>query len=270
MHHAELIEPSQAERDTAYNNSAAVVNSAAQMQDFEARSAALAQRPGAQLDLRYGPRPRQQFDYFAGPAQADTLLFIHGGYWQMRHKNSFRFAVEGALAQGLSAALIGYTLAPEADVQAIAEEVQQAITAVSAYATSQGQSGRILLCGWSAGGHLTALAMAHAAVVAGLGISGIYDLEPIRHTYLNQALQLSQTDARALSPLYLQPISSKPFITAYGTAELATLQNQSRVFAEALQGSLVAVEGADHFSILNALAQPHGKLLRALLDYPTV
>jgi len=199
MHHADFLQLSQAQRDAAYNNSAAVANSTAQMQAFEARSAVLAQHAGAQLDLRYGPLPRQQFDFFAGPAHADTLLFIHGGYWQMRHKNSFRFVVEGALAQGLSAALIGYTLAPAARLQDITAQVHSGISAVSAHAQSQGHSGRIRLCGWSAGGHLTALSMAHAAVVAGLGISGIYDLEPIRHTYLNHALQLSDTEARALA-----------------------------------------------------------------------
>lgn len=270
MHHADFLPLSQAERDAAYNNTAAVATSAAQLQDFEARSAQLAQRPGAQLDLPYGALVRQQFDFFAGQPGADTVLFIHGGYWQMRHKNGFRFVVEGALKEGLSAALIGYTLAPEASLQDIVIEVLSGTSAVSAHAQRHGHSGRIHLCGWSAGGHLTAMAMQHPAVVSGLGISGIYDLEPLRHTYLNTALQLTQADALALSPLHLPVATGKRFVTAYGTAELTALQIQSQAYAAYAAGPLVPLEGADHFSILNALATPDGALLHAWLKNQTI
>lgn len=270
MHHTDFLQLSQAERDAAYNNTAAVATSAAQLQEFELRSAQLAQRPGAQLDLPYGPLERQEFDFFPNQAGADTVLFIHGGYWQMRHKNGFRFVAQGALAQGLNAALIGYTLAPAASLQDIVAQVQAGISAVSTHAKQHGHSGRIHLCGWSAGGHLTAMAMGHPAVVTGLGISGIYDLEPIRHTYLNTALQLHEANAHALSPLHLPVQPDKRFVTAYGTAELAALQSQSHHFAAYAAGPLVPVEGADHFSILNALAAPDGALLHAWLHNPTI
>lgn len=258
---------SQAQRDAAYDNTKAVTTSAALLQDFEARSAQMAQQPGAQLDLRYGPAERQQFDFFADPnvTGRDTVLFIHGGYWQMRHKNTFRFVVEGALQQGHSAALIGYTLAPQANLSTIASQVLSGISAVSAHARSQGHSGRIRLCGWSAGGHLTALSMAHPAVVAGLGISGIYELEPIRHTYLNAALQLSAAEAFALSPIHQKQALAKPFTTAYGTGELPQLQAQSQAYVRKHSGTLLPIASANHFSILDALAKADGALLQALL-----
>ncbi|MEG2632295.1 MAG: alpha/beta hydrolase, partial [Comamonas sp.] len=103
----------QALRDAAYDNTAAVRDSAAQLAGFDARSAALLARAAGDIDQRYGAAERQVFDCFTGRADAPTLLFIHGGYWQMRHKNSFRFVAEGALALGLNAALLGYTLAPQ-------------------------------------------------------------------------------------------------------------------------------------------------------------
>ena len=265
-----LLDWPQALRDAAYDNTAAVRDSAAQLADFEARSAALVARAGGHLDIRFGPAERQGYEYFSGPSGAPTLLFVHGGYWQMRHKNSFRFVVEGALARGLHAALVGYTLAPQARLTQIVQDVQQGIAAVRAQALALGGSGDILLCGWSAGGHLTALGLACEGVRAGLGISGIYDLAPVQHTYLNAALQLTATEVRMLSPLHL-PRVDKPFITAFGTAELPQLQAQSLAFARHREGcaaALVRVEGADHFSILNALAQPDGELLQSLVGLP--
>ena len=262
-----MLDSLQALRDAAYDNTAAVRDSAAQLASFEARSAALAARCAGQLDQRFGPAERQCFDYFTGPAGAPTLLFIHGGYWQMRHKNTFRFVAEGALARGLHAALVGYTLAPQASLTQIVQEVQQGIAAVRAHALAQGGSADILLCGWSAGGHLTALGLGCEGVRAGLGISGIYDLAPLQLTYLNRALQLTPDEVRTLSPLHLAPVD-KSFVTAYGTAELPQLQAQSLAFArhrEGLPGALVAIEGADHFSILNALADARGRLLEEFM-----
>lgn len=262
-----LLDLPQGARDAAYDNTKAVANSAQQLADFEVRSAALAAHPQALLDLPYGPLPRQLLDYWTGDASAPTMLFIHGGYWQMRHKNTFRFVAKGALQHGVHAALIGYTLAPQACLTQIVHEVEQGIAAVRQQALAAGGSGRILLCGWSAGGHLTAMGMACDGVVAGLGLSGIYELEPVRHTFLNHALQLTEAEVAQLSPLRL-PVADKPLMLAYGTAELVQLQAQSLALAQhrrAAPGTCLAVQGADHFSILNALADPQGVALQALL-----
>jgi len=255
------------ERDAAYDNTAAVGNSAQQLADFENRSRLLLTQVACQADLRYGPNERQLFDYFPGERNAPTLVFIHGGYWQMRHKNTFRFVVEGALKHGLNAALIGYTLAPQASLAQIVQEVRQGIAAVCAHAANNGGSKHIFISGWSAGGHLAALGLESEAVVAGLGISGIYDLAPIRLTYLDRALQLTEQDTQRYSPIALSPVE-KPLVIAFGTQELAQLQSQSLAFSdyrENLPGHILPVIGADHFSILNSLADPEGCLLQALL-----
>ncbi|MBF6631599.1 MAG: alpha/beta hydrolase [Comamonas sp.] len=259
-----------AARRAAYDNTSAVANSAAQLADFEARSAAMVDTTAAHWDLPYGMSERQKFDFLGAHPGAATLLFIHGGYWQMRHKNNFRFVVQGALENGLNAALVGYTLAPQATLTQIVQEVRDGIAAVRAHALQNGASDRILLCGWSAGGHLTAMCLDAPGVVAGLGISGIYDLGPIQHNYLNAALQLSDDEVQGLSPLRL-PVVNKPFVTAYSTAELAQLQAQSQAFAAYRKASIadavLPVLGADHFSILNALASRDGVLLQALLQH---
>jgi len=49
-----------------------------------------------ELDLRYGDTPRERLDFYAsGKPKAPTLLFIHGGYWQMNDKEDFNFIAEG-------------------------------------------------------------------------------------------------------------------------------------------------------------------------------
>jgi arylformamidase len=256
------------ERDAAYDNTAAVFDSGRQLAGFESRSLALVGKADCWKDVRYGPAERQVFDYFPAGARAPTVLFIHGGYWQMRHKDTFRFVANGPLAHGINAALIGYTLAPQASLRAIVDEVVQGVEAVRAFARGHGASGDILLCGWSAGGHLTALGLACDGVVAGVGISGIYDLAPLRMTYLNRALQLSDEDVRTLSPISL-PRTDKAFWTAFGTGELPQLQAQSLAFSAyraGFPGGTLAIKGADHFSILDELADPGGAVMRTLCN----
>lgn len=265
-----LLHLDDAARRAAYDNTSAVANSAAQLAEFEARSAAILQKTAADWDVSYGALERQKFDFIPGKKAAATLLFIHGGYWQMRHKNTFRFIAEGALQHGLNVALVGYILAPQATLTQIVQEVRDGIAAVRTHAVQAGGADRILLCGWSAGGHLTAMCLDAPGVVAGLGISGIYDLGPIAHNYLNHALQLTDAEIAQLSPLRL-PVVDKPFVTAYGTAELPQLQAQSQAFAayrSAQQSDLLMpIDGADHFSILNALASKDGALLQALIKH---
>jgi arylformamidase len=256
--------------DAAYNNSKAVANSAAIVAEWEQRSAALrASHPHSQLDMRYGGAERNRIDLLEARPGAPLLVFIHGGYWQMRAKETFTFIAAGPLARGISVALVGYTLAPEKRLDEIVTEVSAALDFLAA-----GRSG-LYVSGWSAGGHLTAMAIGHPAVRGGVAISGLYDLEPIRLSYLNEKLRLDEPEALRNSPLHrLAEGGAKPLVVAYGTAELAELQRQSQVFVAArehagLPTRQLPLAGHDHFTILEELASPQGALtgaLRTLLD----
>jgi acetyl esterase/lipase len=252
--------------DAAYNNSAAVKNSTKLLADFQARSDSLRAAQGRYLDLRYGPAERNRIDYFAADARGPVLVFIHGGYWQMRAKENFSFLAAGPLAHGIHVALIGYTLAPEKRLDGIVAEVRAAIAwLVERVARFGGDPARIYVSGWSAGGHLTAMTLNEPAVKGGLAISGIYDLEPIRLCYVNDKLKLDADEARRLSPLLHLPRSSPPLVAACGDDELPELQRQSETFAAArvragLPGRLVRLAGHNHFTILDELANPAGAL----------
>ncbi len=264
-------EMSRAERDAAYNNSAAVPNSpalnAARIADSAACRAAW---PGS-LDVPYGPAERQRWDIFpaADPA-APCFVFIHGGYWQRNTREEFACLGAGLRAHGWSVALPGYTLAPGATMTAINAEIHAALDWLAANGPAHGIAGPVLLSGWSAGGHLTAMALGHARVTAGLAISGLFELGPMRDTALNDALRLTDEEIVTLSPLRL-PSVAKPLAITYGTAELPPLVADSRALhakraAAHLPGALVPAPGADHFTIVEELRRPDGLLVRAAIE----
>lgn len=266
--------------DAAYNNSAAVADSPALLADFQARSDRMRADRGRTLDLRYGPAERNRIDYFAADTRGPVLMFIHGGYWQMRAKENFSFLARGPLAHGIHVAFPGYTLAPGISLRGIVDEIRAAIAWLASHAEDHGgDAQRIFVAGWSAGGHLTAMALDQPAVQGGLAISGIFDLEPIRLSYLNEKLHLDEVEARRLSPLHhlTSPLSRSrpaPLMLACGGAELPELQRQSAVYAQARQdaglpGRLTTLGGHNHFTILEELASPDGALTNLLRELMT-
>src|SRR6185503_9974432 len=226
---------------------------------WQQRSARVRDKYPDGLDLRYGPAPRNRIDFFAAKKDSPLLVFIHGGYWQMREKETFAFLVPGPLAHGISVAMVGYTLAPEKRLDGIVGEIRTAISYLDSRAN------RLIVSGWSAGGHLAAMAMQMPAVNAGLAISGLYDLEPIRHCYVNDKLRLDRLEAERNSPIS-QPAFSEPITIAYGKKELPELCRQSEEYAKKVpQAKLLALPNHDHFTILEELASPNGALTREVV-----
>jgi len=256
---------SRAERDSAYNNSAAVADSANYVARWTADSAAFRAAHSKFLDIPYAPRERTKWDLFpTADVNAPCLVHIHGGYWQRNSREVFSCLAEGVARHGWSAALPGYTLAPDASLTAIVAELRLALDWLQEHRTSYNVGGPIVLSGWSAGGHLAALLLDHACVAAGLAISGVYELGPIRDIYLNEKLRLTDEEVSTLSPLRLAQ-SAKPLDIAYGTKELPALVESSRALhakraALHLPGSLVSAPGHDHFTIMETLRDPAGLL----------
>ena len=258
-----------ATRSAAYDNGAAVENSAARLAGWRARSAAVRQSAEAKLDLVYGPKPRNRIDLFeSGSDAAPLLAFVHGGYWQRNAKEDFACMAIGPLARGCDVALIGYTLAPEATLGVIVEEIRAALRFLRWRDAAAGVSRRLIVSGWSAGGHLAALSLCWPEVDAAVSISGIHDLEPLRGTSIGDPLHLTDLEIADLSPI--RQTASGPVTIAFGLDELPELCRQSVAYHEVLRdrGSaamLLAIAKADHFSILDELMEPGGVLTRAIV-----
>ena len=161
----------------AYDNGAAVANSAAQLARWRGLSASMRDERPATLDLRYGPLPRNGIDLFAcGRPDAPLLAFIHGGWWMRNAKEGFACMAAGPLALGMDVATIGYTLAPDASLTRIAAEVREALTFLRR--RDRDRRRPVVVSGWSAGGHLAALTADAPEVDGCLAISGAFDLAP--------------------------------------------------------------------------------------------
>ena len=144
-----------------------------------------------------------------------------------------------------------------------------------------GDRNRITISGHSAGGHLVAMLLATDweafgglpadAVKAGCGISGLYDLEPIRLCYLNDVLDLTPETARRNSPVQLRPSIPRPALIVVGGNEGPEYfrQSQDLVSAWRTHGvpcELMDMAGHDHFSIMGELERPDSTLSRAILS----
>ncbi len=263
--------------DAAYNNSAAVADNPAWLESWRTRSASIRSivrhdAKGMRLDIPYAPQERTKLDYFpSGENNAPLLVFIHGGYWIRNSRDMFSFLAAGPNAHGVNFISVGYTLAPQAKLTQIAGEIDQSLTWLADHASELGfDRDRIFISGWSAGGHLAALAGGHSAVAGALPISGIFDLEPLSLNYVNDTLQFTPSEIEMLSPFRRLGKAKVPMRLVAGGNELPELQRQTRDYAQAARtlGLKVRDEvlpGHHHFSILDELAKPDGGITRELL-----
>jgi len=256
----------QEQLDLGFNNTLHVPETATIVAEWERLSAGMRAQYPQSLDLRYGPRERNRIDFLKVKDGAPTLVFIHGGYWQTRAKENFTFCAAGPLAHGINVALIGYTLAPDASLDQIVDEVRGGIDYLATELPALGgDPNRMIVSGWSAGGHLSSMSLGHPQIKAGLLISGIYDLEPIRHSYLNAKLNLDDVTIQRNSPLRNPGGVNKPLVMVAGSGELPLLRKQSADYAghRAAYGLPVLYEeipGANHFTMMDELASPSGRL----------
>lgn len=265
--------------DRGYNLRARVPEHPAIFQRWADDSRAARDRLGGRLDLPYGAGERQRIDLFA-PAQAGApvLAFVHGGYWQALSRQDFSYLAPAFVARGIAFAAIGYDLCPTVTLDRIVEEIAEALAWLHTQAGDLGlDPARIHVAGHSAGGHLTAMmavtdwaarGLPADLVKSGTAISGVFDMEPIRHTYLNKALSLDEEAARRLSPLHAIPDQGPPLILAVGGDETSEFLRQQADFHAAwttrgLKGRTIDLPGLHHFDAVDRLGDPRSPLFQA-------
>lgn len=262
------------ELDLQYNARAAIPDFQDYFDRFDRAALAVREAHPHLADVPYGEHALQTFDFFPASSNGRPLLaFIHGGYWRSLDKDTFSHVAAPYLAANVNVALLNYRLAPAAKMGDIAADCARALRQLYAKSGALGfDPDAIWLMGHSAGGHLAALMAALGAVpVRGVcGISGLYDLEPIRLTYLNETLHLSPGDAAQASPLRLPLPNDARALLVAGELESAEFRRQRDTYAAGLRQSghevmVDTIPGAHHLGVIDAAADPDSALTRAML-----
>lgn len=235
-------------------------------------------------DIRYGSGPQETFDFYpANTTDAPVHLFIHGGYWRGEDKANFGFVARDLAARGVAVVLANYDLCPNVAIEDITAECVRCVHYVATHAETLGvDASRLTVSGHSAGGHLVAKLLAHdwsdhfdAYPIRGaIAISGLFDLEPVRHISINEVVRLTAASARANSPLFDPPPPNMPLLLVVGGDESEGFHEQTRLYAAHCQQAGVAAQtaapaGYNHFAVLEALFLEQGELFAAVHELAT-
>lgn len=262
--------------DDAFNNMAHVKGSDALPGFWAARAKEYRDGPGRiETDIAYGTAEREVFDLVLPDETPEGLVvFVHGGFWMRLDKSYWTDLAEGARARGWAVCIPSYTLTPALSISGITRQIGTAIEAAAARI-----DGPIRLSGHSAGGHLVTRMMCADSplppvirdrIESCLSISGLHDLRPFLKTKMNQTLRLTDAEARAESPVLLEPALPVQLTCWVGGAERPEFIRQSRLMAMIWEGldanTSVQIEaGHDHFTILEALKDPASAMCTTLL-----
>jgi len=209
----------------------------------------------------HGADPRQFAESLLAPAatpHADAAVvpaFIHGGYWRAFAAADQRALMTPLLGVAGRAGNIEYRLMPGARIAALIDDV---CAGVSALVDADPRGRKLLLIGHSAGAHLALEAARRPetrAKIAGVfALSGIYDLRPIRWTFLQAEIALTDSEVAAHSPLDDPPDIALRI--GLGADETSEYHRQARALSAAAGAPVLLEPGADHMAVLPALADP--------------
>ena len=264
--------------DVQYNNRARIPDHAALFERWrEASGLARQGSPGALLNQAYGEHPDERSDVFpSSQPGAPILVFIHGGYWRSLSKDDHSFVAPALVQAGATVVLPEYSLCPAVSIEQIALQMAQALAWVYRHASDWGgDPKRIVLAGHSAGGHLAAMLLCcrwrdlgpdlpPQLVHGALSISGLFDLEPLRHTpFLKDDLRLTPASVKRLSPAFF-PRPKRPLMAVVGVEESEEFLRQNLLIRHQWGPSAVpiceTVAYCHHLNIVNGLADPASRL----------
>ena len=270
--------------DSQDNNRALVPDHGQHLSHWADASAQVRQTHPAGLDLPYGNGSSERLDVFAPRGRprrglAPVLVFLHGGYWRSLDKADHSFVAPAFTARGACVVVPNYALCPAVTIPDITVQMVRALAWVHRHIRDWGgDPARIVVAGHSAGGQLAAMMLAcewprvgrdlPAGLVQGaLSISGLFDLDPLRHTpFLRDSLRLTPAQARRASPAHLPAPAQGRLYAVVGGHESGEFLRQNQLIQQAWGPQRVqvceALPGLNHFSVLSALVQPRHRLHR--------
>ncbi|MCY4469578.1 MAG: alpha/beta hydrolase [Thiotrichales bacterium] len=264
-----------------FNPRATARNVDARVAAYADASAATRARLDPVLDVRYGSGEKETLDIFPADApNAPVHLFIHGGYWRAMDKSNYSFIADVFHPAGATTVLVNYDLCPTVTLDTIVAQTMRSIVwTFRNIAQYGGDPNRLYVSGNSAGGHLTAMALAHDWEAEGLPgdiikgaipVTGVFDCEPVPDITVNELVRLDRETARRLSPLRNPPRRALPVLVAVGGAEPRLWIGMSKDYAalcreHGLECEYMELPGHDHFDIARAVGDAESPLAQAML-----
>ncbi|QDQ96063.1 alpha/beta hydrolase [Tomitella fengzijianii] len=267
----------------------------ANMAAYRSRSDDAVRRLAGHRDIVYDAASGQRLDIWApGTAASPRPVFvvIHGGYWRALSRHDTAFMARPLADEGIATVTVDYGLAPGTRLEEIVRQVRTAVAWVHRNGGGYGlDTGRIVVGGSSAGGHLTgavmtpgwqtAMGVPRDAVRAAMPISGLFDLRPLVHASPNEWLSLTPDTAAALSPALSPALTAAqdpesgaadsylpPAVIAVAEHDGEGFLTQSRRFHDAwshrASARLLTIPGRNHYDVFLDLADPSTALFRAL------
>ena len=273
--------------DSMYNNRLLVPDHAVHFTRWAQDSERVRERLPCQLDLAYGSQPGETLDIFPastalGTLKAPVLVFIHGGYWRSLDKADHSFIAPAFTQAGACVVVLNYALCPAVSIPDIVRQMVDALAWTWRHVADFGGDPELItVAGHSAGGHLAAMLLAHdwaahapdlpqGLVKNALSISGLYDLEPIRHTPFLKDLHLTPEQVRQASPVLLPRPPQGTLYSVAGGDESEEFLRQNRLIQQTWGTQTVPIceslPGLNHFSILEALTEPSHRLHQLALE----
>ncbi|MDP4299209.1 alpha/beta hydrolase [Leptothrix discophora] len=263
----------QAQVDAQYNPALRIADAAAELRHHAERSALARQQLEGRLGVSYGPTRAEKLDVFpARQPGSPVFVFIHGGYWRALSAGDFSYTARGPHRRGHAAVVLDYALCPWVTIDEIVRQVRAALAWVWRHAeTFNGDRERIVIAGHSAGGQLGAMAL-HTDWAGDYGLpvdplraawlaSGLYELSPLRWSYLQPLIQLDDRTIARQSPMHTVRPCATPLKLVWGDLESEEFARQSTEHAARWQaaGNRVEAEalaGLHHHSVVHALEDP--------------
>ena len=264
--------------DSMYNNRSLVPDYVTYFERWVKTSKEVRSNQPCMLDVSYGNSAGEKLDIFATHAKnADVVVFIHGGYWRSLDKSDHSFVAPAFTAQGACVVMVNYDLCPTVTIPEITMQMVRALAwTYRNIAQHGGNPNRITVVGHSAGGHLAAMMLACVwkayatdlpvdLVKNALSISGLYDLEPLRHApNVKDSLKLTPAQVRKASPALLPAPRKGTLYTLAGGVESAEFLRHNQLIQQAWGKKTVPVceelPGLNHFSVLDALIDSSHRL----------
>lgn len=229
--------------------------------------------PDYAIDLYFPSKSAEVLPDFNAIKPKAIFVYIHGGYWQYLSRKESSFMAQTMTDEQILTAVIGYPIAPHANIDQIVSCVEQGLVKILHLAKKL--SVKVYISGHSAGGHLAATLLLvdwkkkyniDANIFGGFFlVSGVFDLVPLVSTYVNDPISMTESTAKYQSPLhrpeqdYWGDLKHLPILCVHGQYDPATFRDQNENYGRYLEEigfnhiKVLQLDDFDHFDVIEQL-----------------